>query len=147
MTVLATACTSGAEVPTPAMTAPGRASSAPSGGSPGDDVRIGPGRELRADSTTMETWALLWEPSPWKPGQEVKVVWRTTGTGAFRVVAVGPSSQQVPPVTGPTQHFGSNWDRPGDEWGTVFRLDQPGRWRLQVSRGSATASLVLMVGA
>ena len=106
-----------------------------------------PGHEVRAISTTMEAWALLYEPSPWKPGQEVKVVWRVTGAGDFRVVAVGPESQEVPPVSGPTEHFGSNWDRPGDEWGTFFRLDEPGRWQLRIQRGSSTATLPVEVAA
>lgn len=100
---------------------------------------------MRATSTTIETWALLYAPPPWTAGQEVKVVWRSTGTGEFRVVAVGPRSQQVPPESGPTQHVGSNWDRPGEEWGTIFRLDEPGQWRLQVRRGDAAASLPVAV--
>ena len=104
-----------------------------------------PGQEVRASSTTMQAWALLYEPSPWKPGQEVKVVWRATGTGDFRVVAIGPQSQEVPPVSGPTKHFGSNWERPGEEWGTFFRLNEPGRWQLRVQRGSSTATLPLEV--
>lgn len=131
------ACTSGTEVAAPSGTAPGPASREPVGSAPG--------YEMRATSTTLETWALLDEPPPWKPGQEVKVVWRSTGTGAFRVVAVGPGAQEVPPVSGPTQHYGSNWNRPGDEWGTFFRLDEPGQWVFRVRRGSATASLALAV--
>ena len=100
-----------------------------------------PGHEVRATSTEMETWALLYERPPWKAGQEVKVVWRSTGTGEFSVVAVGPQAQEVPPITGPTEHFGSNWNRPGEEWGTFFRLDERGQWLLRVRHGSSTASL------
>ena len=95
----------------------------------------------------MEAWALLYVSPPWKPGQEVKVVWRVTGTGDFRVVAVGPESQEVLPLSGPTEHFGSNWDRPGEEWGTLFRLNEPGRWQLRVERGSSTATLPVEVAA
>lgn len=95
----------------------------------------------------METWALMYEPPPWRVGQDVKVVWRSTGTGEFRVVAVGPNSQEIPPVSGPTQHFGSNWNRPGDEWGTFFRLEEPGQWLLRVERGSSAASLPVEVAA
>lgn len=104
-----------------------------------------PGTEVRAESATLEVWALLYEPSPWKAGQEVKVVWRATGAGSFAVTAVGPESQRVVPIAGPTEHFGSNWERPGDEWGTFFRLDEPGEWVLQVQRGSDTASLPITV--
>ena len=104
-----------------------------------------PGTEVRAESSTLETWALLYQPTPWRAGEEVKVVWRTTGTGAFEVVAVGPDSQVVQPISGPTPHFDSNWGRPGDEWGTFFRLDAPGKWMLRVERGQASASLAVTV--
>ena len=104
-----------------------------------------PGTQVRAESATLEVWALLYEPSPWKAGQEVKVVWRATGAGSFAVTAVGPESQRVAPIAGPTAHYGSNWERPGDEWGTFFRLDESGEWVLQVQRGSDTASLPITV--
>jgi hypothetical protein len=104
-----------------------------------------PGTEVRAESATLEVWALLYEPSPWKAGQEVKVVWRATGAGAFAVTAFGPEFQRVAPIAGPTEHYGSNWERPGDEWGTFFRLDEPGEWVLQVQRGRDTASLPITV--
>ena len=92
-------------------------------------------------------WALLYEPSPWPVGQEVKVVWRATGAGKFAVTAVGPGSQRVAPIAGPTEHHGSNWERPGDEWGTIFRLDEPGEWVLHAQRGSDTAALPITVTA
>ena len=104
-----------------------------------------PGHEVRADSATLETWALLYQPPPWPAGQEVKVVWRSTGAGEFEVVAVGPQLQQVAPVSGPTAHANSNWVRPGQEWGTFFRLDEPGEWVLRVSRGAGTATVPVRV--
>lgn len=85
-----------------------------------------PGFEVRAESATLDTWALLYVAPPWTAGQEVKVVWRSTGAGGFEVVAAGPLSQRVEPVSGPTEHVGSNWARPGNAWGTFFRLDEPG---------------------
>ncbi len=106
-----------------------------------------PGFEVRAQSDKLETWALLWVEPPWKPGQDVKVVWRTTGQGAFDVVAVGPAGQRVPPHTGPTEHTWSDWNRPGEEWGTFFRLPDPGEWVFQVRRGVDTALLTVRVAA
>ena len=61
------------------------------------------------------------------------------------MTAVGPESQRVVPIAGPTGHHGSSGERPGDEWGTFFRLDEPGEWVLQVQRGSDTASLPITV--
>jgi hypothetical protein len=103
-----------------------------------------PGHEVRAESATLETWALLYVP-PWTAGQTVKVVWRSTGAGGFSALAVGPDDQRVAPVSGPTEHFESNWARPGDEWGTFFRLDEPGVWELRVERCRDTASLPITV--
>jgi hypothetical protein len=77
-------------------------------------------------------------------GQEVKVVWRMTGTGDFAVVARGPNDEVLDPVQGPTPHVGSNWERPGDEWGTFFVLTSPGCWRLEASRGADTSTVYVL---
>jgi hypothetical protein len=100
---------------------------------------------VRAESQTLEAWALLWEPPPWKTGEEVKVVWRTTGEGTFDAVAVGPDGQRVRPSWGPTPHSSSNWQRPGQEWGTAFVLDTAGDWLLKITRGEGQASLTVAV--
>jgi hypothetical protein len=89
----------------------------------------------------------MWQPPPWRAGDLVKVVWRSTGTGDISVLAIGPGGREVLPVTGPTAHAGSSWDRPGDEWGTSFRLDEPGDWQLTIRRGQATASVPVTVTA
>lgn len=141
MLLAVTACTA-TEPPTTRDDLQGAGTSSP----PAQESAAGvPGTEVRAESVTLEVWALLWEPPPWKVGQEVKVVWRATGTGSFTVTAVGPDSQRVAPIAGPTVHYGSNWERPGDEWGTFLRLDEPGEWVLRVQRGSDTASLPITV--
>jgi hypothetical protein len=128
--------------------APAARSNTPAPGqTPTKQAEDAPGYEARAESATLETWALLYVAPPWTAGQEVKVVWRSTGAGDFNVVAVGPQSQRVEPVSGPTEHTGSNWARPGEEWGTFFRLDEPGEWVLRVERGPDTASLPITVTA
>lgn len=132
------ACTS-EEAPTANSTTPAAVLT------PSMQAEVVPGLEVRAASATLETWALLYEASPWTAGQEVKVVWRSTGAGDFEVVAVGPQSQQVEPVSGPEEHVSSNWVKPGEEWGTFFRLDEPGEWVLRVNRGPNTASLPITV--
>ena len=38
--------------------------------------------------------------------QPLKWVWHMTGTGPFKVVAIGPSGQRVHPVWGPAHHSG-----------------------------------------
>ncbi len=102
-----------------------------------------PGFEVQG--TGDETWALLWEQPPWRINEEVKVVWRMTGTGDFSVEAVGPDGDTVAPTQGPTPHAGSNWDRPGEEWGTFFRLPTEGCWTLKARRGASVSDIPVMV--
>jgi len=68
-----------------------------------------------------------------------------TGTGDFSIVASGPSDMKVSPSQGPAEHLGSNWNRPGDEWGTVFTFPSAGCWDLHATRGSASGDVWLKV--
>lgn len=79
--------------------------------------------------------------------QEVKIVWRMTGSGSPKFAAVGPSGSRVDPTWGPERHLGSNWNRPGDEWGTGFRFPKPGCWTVRVDRGAAVATAGILVAA
>jgi hypothetical protein len=99
--------------------------------------------EVRGEGA--EAWALLWETSPWAVDQAVKVVWRMPGSGDLEVRAVGPSGEVVAPSSGPTSHPSSNWDRPGDEWGTFFTLPSEGCWRLEARRTDATSAININV--
>ena len=76
---------------------------------------------------------------------EVKIVWRMTGSGTFNIVAISPSGMKVPPSQGPSEHLGSNWNRPGDEWGTVFIFPVAGCWDLHATRDNAFGDVWLKV--
>lgn len=106
-----------------------------------------PGIETRLTPGGITGWALLWKQPPWAPGEEVKVVWRVSGNGEFAAVARGPEGVEVHPSFGPTRHAGSNYDRPGDEWGVGFILRSPGCWELRATRGKGSASIWLLVEA
>lgn len=103
--------------------------------------------EARGTGNDVAAWALLWEVPPWRTGQEVKVVWRMPGTGEFRVVARDERGEIVDPLRGPTPHLDSNWDRPGDEWGTFFALPSPGCWTLEASRDDVVSRVFVVVEA
>jgi hypothetical protein len=45
--------------------------------------------------------------------QPLKWIWRMTGTGPFKIVAIAPDRTRVNPVWGPDHHLGSNWIHPG----------------------------------
>ncbi len=105
----------------------------------------------RFGTTATETpslWALLM-PTVWplRAGASVKIVWRMTGDGGLSLVAVGPDGSHLAPQEGPTAHVSSNWDRPGDEWGSVFVLPVAGCWDLHASRADIAGDIQLVVGA
>jgi hypothetical protein len=71
---------------------------------------------------------------PLRVGEEIKFVWRMTGHGPLAVTATSSSGAPTSPTFGPEEHGGSNYDRPGDEWGTGYRFTEPGCWRLHLAR-------------
>lgn len=114
-------------------------------GSPIAPARAVPGIETRLTPHGINGWALLYEQPPWEAGDEVKVVWRISGSGEVALVARGPGRLELAPSFGPEIHTGSNYDRPGDEWGSGFSLSSPGCWELEATRSEGSASIWLQV--
>lgn len=109
---------------------------------------IGP--EARAESgDDIEVWALIFnswnlrngDPVQIPARQEAKIVWRITGDGELLIDAIGPDGTVVAPDWGPEDHGSSNWNRPGDEWGTGWTFPRAGCWTFRIVRGSSTAIL------
>jgi len=97
--------------------------------------------------TEGELWALLFFNQAWVDN-ELKIVWRVTGEGEFSVEArhqEGTLITVLGPIWGPEFHEGSNWERPGDEWGTGFNFPEPGCWTLMVKRGETIGEIRLKV--
>jgi hypothetical protein len=114
--------------------------------SPIDNSPVGP--EAQGTSSHSSLWALLMPTSgiPVKAGTAIKIVWRMTGSGDFHLVAIGPQGQRLPPSQGPEAHGGSNWNRPGDEWGSVFdSLPLAGCWDFRATRDDASGDVWLVV--
>jgi hypothetical protein len=113
--------------------------------SPIDNASAGP--EVQGTATHAELWALLQSTSgvPPRANSQVKIVWRMTGSGDFTIVAFGPSGMKVPPSQGPSAHLGSSWNRPGDEWGSVFTFPVAGCWDLHATRGNAFGDVWLKI--
>lgn len=105
-------------------------------------------REARGTSANAELWALIQEGTFAEPqsavlsnatGRKIKIVWRMTGSGDPTFTLIAPDgSWSVVPHSG---LHGSNWQRPGDEWGSMFFFSQPGCWQIHVERGTASADL------
>lgn len=113
-----------------------------------------PNEDARASSAAdLEVWALFVQPaSSATPGSPVvltlsrtdtgglgtKIVWRATGDGPFSVSAVGPGGRVETPYS-QEQHSGSEWRRPGQEWGTGWEIPRAGCWTFTARRGDASA--------
>lgn len=94
-------------------------------------------------------WGLLMFPHalPARVGDQEKIVWRMTGTGLLALAAIGPDGKHHRPAWGPDAHQGSNWDKPGDEWGSGYVFTAPGCWDLRAIRGDAIADVWIRVAA
>jgi hypothetical protein len=92
--------------------------------------------EVRGVVPEGHLWALVFGDYPVRKGQEIKIVWRMTGEGAVLLSATGPNGRRISPAWGPETHQGSNWGRPGDEWGSGWRFPEPGCWTVQLNRGT-----------
>lgn len=101
--------------------------------------------EVRGAATGAELWALFFSPLPVSPKERVKIVWRITGEGDLRLDAEHTDGTRIAPGEGPVEHAGSSWDRPGDEWGSIFTFPKPGCWRLGATRGGVTGHVWLRV--
>lgn len=151
------ACTTSAPAPHPARPANGQTAPTPGGhalGAPGchppspvtEFNGFVPLVQGTGHSATL--WGLLMfaHPLPARVGDQEKIVWRMTGPGpTVTLLAVGPDGTLHRLLWGPAFHTGSNFDKPGDEWGAGYVFTEPGCWDLRAVRGAATADVWLTV--
>jgi hypothetical protein len=90
-----------------------------------------------------ELWALFFGANT--KAVSIKIVWRMTGTGDLSLVSIGPNGEIVKPDWGPEPHGGSNWLRPGDEWGAGFTFPSAGCWDLHASRDDVGGDIYIEV--
>ncbi len=100
--------------------------------------------EVHGTATNTELRALLFAPLLAK--QDIKIVWSMTGSGDFRIIAIGPDGMKVQPTFGPGFHGGSNWVHPGPEWGTGFTFPVAGCWDMHATRDNAIGDIWLVIG-
>jgi hypothetical protein len=101
--------------------------------------------EIQGDMQSEgELWALLFFKTAWTNAEQ-KIVWRITGVGGvFEAQAENESGTIVQPVW-KQYHDSSTWERPGDEWGTVFIFPEPGCWIITVTYGETKGTIALKV--
>jgi hypothetical protein len=106
----------------------------------GDAPGIG-GPEVVGHGVAARLWGLIQARRyPLVAGRDVvKVVWRMTGRGPLHLAAYDGRGQRIPLAWGPEPHGGSNYRRPGDEWGAGYRFRRAGCYRLTAQRTTGSA--------
>ena len=107
----------------------------------------GTANEVHGTSATGELWGLALGPGhvPPRAGDELKIVWRMTGSGPLQVLFTAPDGGRQPLVFGPEAHGESNYRRPGDEWGTGFRFTGSGCWHIHLTRDDTSGDVWLNI--
>lgn len=103
--------------------------------------------EVIGVATDATIYGLLFPtgPLPIRAGDELKIVWRMTGAGDLSVTYQAPDGSPVTLTFGPEAHSGSSYDRPGDEWGTGFKFDEPGCWHIHLERTEGSGDVWIAV--
>ncbi len=100
--------------------------------------------EAQGTASGVQLWALFFTEMPVHSRQEIKIVWRMTGAGNVQLGAVGPAGRRISPDW-IQAHEGSNWQRPGQEWGSGFTFPVAGCWDLHATRGASSGDVWLVV--
>jgi hypothetical protein len=105
------------------------------------------GVEVKGTSRTGQLYGLIFQNGPITTHTEVKIAWRITGTGSGKLTTsvTSPSGRLEAELWGPELHGGSNYARPGTEYGTGYIFDEPGCWRLHFVNGDNEADAFLQV--
>jgi hypothetical protein len=101
--------------------------------------------EIQGDMKSKgEVWALLFFETA-HVNEDEKIVWRITGEeDQFQAQAASEDGTIIEPVW-MEYHGGSNWHRPGQEWGTGFNFPTAGCWTITVTRGKTSGTVSLDV--
>ena len=97
--------------------------------------------EAPGTATGTTLW-VLFEGSIPAVKSDAKLIWRL-GTGfhdPLNISGLGPGGLRLLPLF-LQEHSGSNWIRPGNEWGTGFNFPVAGCWDLQVTGGTAVGDV------
>lgn len=140
-----TACSAEAAPPATASSAEPLAGGA--GSAPGRSCgpTLGPAGDIAVPTVKGNLWALPMGQLPAATGRELKIVWRATGTGALTLRAELAGQPEVDPSWGPEYHTSSNFDRPGEEWGSGFVLPAAGCWKITAMRAGMQGTLRIQV--
>lgn len=114
----------------------------PANGTPAGGVDL---PQIEGSAPGGQLWALVFNGWPMPARAQDKIVWRMTGSGDLRLVARGPGGQVLSP-TDLVRHGSSNWQRPGEEWGSVFTFPVSGCWNIHATRDTLSGDVWFFVG-
>jgi hypothetical protein len=100
--------------------------------------------EVHGTARDAELWGLVFAAVPLPVGKQVKIVWRMTGDGPLQIMVARSDGTPARRTFGPEEHGGSNWDRPGQEWGTGFVFPMAGCWDFHLARTSGAGDVWLL---
>jgi len=78
-------------------------------------------------------------------GKPFKIVWRLRGSGDASFTATAPDGAAHEPLELRFHPGGSNWNRPGDEWGSAFVFTMRGCWHFHAERSDNSGDVWLLV--
>ena len=134
-------------VPASAFSPPGAPGCAPP--SPANDTT----GEARGTATVGDLWSVGYIHNLAAPralvlrdvvGKPTKILWRMVGSGEATFTGIAPDGSQHPP-TDVLRHPWSTWNRPGDEWGSIWRFTSPGCWQIHAERTNNAGDLWLLI--
>ncbi len=103
--------------------------------------------EVQGTAESGEFWALVGGIMPTTANDGAKIIWKMSGNagGNLSLLASDTEGNQIEPMWGPDAHGGSNWDRPGNEWGAGYVFPHAGCWKIQATSGGNTGQMWLAV--
>jgi hypothetical protein len=113
-------------------------------GGPGcepESPQAGSSETIATSTSSMVGWGIIFAPRPIPVGLQTKMVFRLSGDGeGFSAVATHEDGTRIEPDWGPNDHGfdGSNYGRPGHEWGYAFTFPHAGCWNITLSQGDET---------
>ena len=125
--------------PTPTLGAPGCHPP-----SPLDKSNLG-FPEAQGTTSALDLWSLFLGSIP-PVKEDGKIIWRigTSFQDPLHIVGLGPHGLHLLPLF-LERHAGSNWDRPGGEWGTGFNFPVAGCWDLHVTGGTTVGDVWIVL--
>ena len=78
-------------------------------------------------------------------GEQKKIIFRMTSGVPTNFYAIAPDGNRIAAVWGPDAHAGSNWNRPGSEWGAGFVFTQPGCWQIHAGLPPAQGDVWILI--